>query len=208
MSPLTIGLTGGVASGKSLIGESFEALGVPVLDADRVAREVVMPGQTALAEIAARFGEEYLQADGSLDRRKLRARVFGDPEALRQLERITHPQIRARMQAWRDAQTAPYCILSVAILVESRAMQSLVDRILVVDAPVATQIERLMRRDGVDEALARQMIAAQLERERRLQAAHDTLVNDGSPEAARSAVECLHRRYLQLAEERRGTGSH
>lgn len=197
MSQLTIGLTGGIASGKTLVADAFIALGVPVLDADQVARDVVAPGEPALAQIAAAFGADALQADGTLDRRRMRERVFADPAELRRLEAITHPAIRARMRAWRDAQTTPYCILSVAILVESPRMRDLVDRVLVVDVPVATQLARLTARDSVGATLAQQMIAAQASREQRLAAADEVIANDGTVEQTRAAVAALHRRYTE-----------
>ncbi|MGH8539694.1 MAG: dephospho-CoA kinase [Stenotrophobium sp.] len=198
MPRLTIGLTGGVASGKSLAGAQFEALSVPVLDADQVAREVVLPGSPALAEIMTRFGADVLDAQGALDRRRMRERVFGNEAARRELERIVHPHIARRMEQWRDAQTAPYVILSVAILLES-GMRKLADRVLVVDAPVETQLARLTGRDGISEILARQMIAAQLPREQRLAAAHDVIDNTGTPERTREQVARLHELYLRLA---------
>lgn len=197
MSQLTIGLTGGIASGKTLVADAFIALGVPVLDADQVARDVVAPGEPALAQIAAAFGADALQADGRLDRRRMRERVFADPAELRRLEAITHPAIRARMRAWRDAQTTPYCILSVAILVESPRMRDLVDRVLVVDVPVATQLARLTARDSVGATLAQQMIAAQASREQRLAAADEVIANNGTVEQTRAAVAALHRRYTE-----------
>jgi dephospho-CoA kinase len=195
---LVIGLTGGIASGKSTVGELFMDLGVPLLDGDHVAREVVAPPSPALAAIAARFGADFLQPDGSLDRRRLRERVFGDPAALRELEAITHPLIRSRILAWHAAQTAPYCILSVAILLES-GMDRLTDRVLVVDVPVAAQMQRLLGRDGIAEPLARQMIAAQASREQRLARADDVLDNSAGREALLPQVQRLHRHYLQLA---------
>lgn len=195
---LTVGLTGGVASGKSLVQDAFVALGAPVLDADQVAREVVQPGSPGLAAIARDFGPEFLQADGSLDRARMRAHVFAQPQARRQLEALLHPQMRAAMIHWRDAQDAPYCLLSVAILLES-GFHELVDRVLVVDAPEAVQLQRLMQRDGSSEALARQMLAAQTSREQRLQAAHDVLSNAGDPDSTRAQVHKLHRFYLALA---------
>jgi dephospho-CoA kinase len=202
MSQLTVGLTGGIASGKTLVADAFIALGVPVLDADQVARDVVAPGEPALAQIAEAFGAEALQADGTLDRRRMRERVFGNPAELRRLEAITHPAIRQRMRDWRDAQTAPYCMLSIAILVESGGMRALVDRVLVVDVPVETQMARLTVRDSVGPELARQMIAAQATREQRLAAADDVIVNDGGVEHTLAAVDALHRRYLQRLQNR------
>lgn len=196
--PLVIGLTGGIASGKSTVGDQFIALGVPLLDGDYVAREVVAPPSPALAAIAAHFGAEYLQPDGTLDRRRLRERVFSDPTARRELEAITHPLIRRRILEWRDAQTAPYCILSVAILVES-GMHQLVDRILAVDVPQATQLERLVLRDGIAEPLAQQMIAAQASRSQRLARADDVVDNTRPPQSLAPQVERLHRLYLEIA---------
>ncbi|WP_028080059.1 dephospho-CoA kinase [Solimonas soli] len=196
---LTIGLTGGIASGKSLVQSQFEALGVPVLDADRVARDVVAPGSPGLAAIAAQFGADFIAADGGLDRRRMREHVFADAAARQRLEAITHPLIRERMRAWRATQRGPYCMLSVAILLEAK-MQDMVDRVLLVDAPVELQLARLVERDRIAESLARQMLAAQLSREARLGAAHDVLFNAGEPAAVRQAVASLHRYYLQLAE--------
>ncbi len=202
--PLTIGLTGGIASGKSLVTQTFEELGVPVLDADRVSREVVAPPSPQLDAIAREFGTQFLQADGTLDRRQLRQRVFGDEAARRRLEQIMHPAIRERLLRWRDAQTAAYCILAVAILLES-GMDSLVHRILVVDASAARQIERLRQRDRIDEALARQMLAAQATRQQRLARADDVIENDGDLESLRRAVHALHLRYCGWAREGKPT---
>lgn len=195
---LTIGVTGGVASGKSTVQNLFAALGVPVLDADLVAREVVAPGEPALAQIAAEFGADMLLADGTLDRRRMRERVFANPAERKRLEAITHPHIRARMQAWKSAQTGPYCMLSVAILIEA-GMQTLVDRILVVDVPESVQEQRLCARDGVAPVLATQMLAAQLPRPQRLAAADDVLVNTSDLATLNRCVERLHRFYLDLA---------
>jgi dephospho-CoA kinase len=198
---LVVGLTGGVASGKSTVGELFMQLGAPLLDGDHVAREVVAPPSPALAAIAARFGPEFLMADGSLDRRRLRERVFADAAALRELEAITHPLIRQRILAWHTAQTAPYCILSVALLLEA-GMDRLTDRILVVDIPVAAQLERLTGRDGIAEALARQMMASQASREQRLGRADDLIDNTRPRNTLWPQVERLHRLYLRLAAAR------
>jgi leader peptidase (prepilin peptidase) / N-methyltransferase len=193
---LTVGLTGGVASGKSLAAAAFAALGVPVCDADQ---EVVARGSEALARIAAEFGAEVLLPDGQLDRRRMREIVFADPGARRRLEAITHPLIRARLLAWRDAQRAPYVILDVPILVES-GMDALVERILVVDASEETQVRRLVARDGIGAALARQMLAAQATRAERLAHADDVIANEGSPEDLNAAVARQHRRYLEMAQ--------
>lgn len=206
MSRFTVGLTGGVASGKSLVSAQFRALGVPVLDADQVSRAVVEPGQPALAEIAQRFGETILLADGQLDRRRLREIVFSDPEARRDLERITHPPIRAAIRDWLDQQCAPYCILENAILIES-GMDHLVDRVLVVDVPQAVQRERLQQRDGIDAALVERMLAAQSPRALRLERADDVLVNTGTPLETADSVLRLHDLYLTRATSARSQTS-
>lgn len=198
MSRLVIGLTGGIASGKSAIARHFEELGVPVLDADQVSRDVVAPSSPALHQIVEKFGRETLLADGTLDRRRMRERIFGDASAKQQLEAILHPHMSKRMSDWCATQTTPYCILSIAILIET-GMRDLVHRILVVDAPVETQFGRLMERDNITEALARSMIAAQTSREIRLAAADDVIVNAGSLEESRQQVAVLHQHYLALA---------
>lgn len=198
MSRYTVGLTGGVASGKSLVSARFRLLGVPVLDADQVSRLVVEPGQPSLAEIATQFGTDMIQPDGTLDRRRLRERVFADPDARRALERITHPRIRTHIRAWLDAQTAPYCMLENAILFES-GMDALVDRVLVVDVPEDVQRARLTARDGIDAVLVQQMLAAQSPRALRLERADDVLVNTGTPDETADAVLRLHDRYLARA---------
>jgi dephospho-CoA kinase len=200
MRPYVVGLTGGIASGKTLVADQFIALGVPLLDADLVSREVVQPGEPALAEIAETFGAAVIQADGTLDRRRLREIVFGDPAALKQLEAITHPRMRARIRRWAEAQTTPYCILSAAILLES-GMHALVRRVLVVDVPEAVQLARLLSRDGISEVLARQMMAAQSPRTERLQRADDVLDNTGTPEATAHQVAALHEQYLKQAAD-------
>lgn len=198
MPRLTVGLTGGIASGKSLVETQFRALGVPVLDADLVSREVVAPPSPALGEIARQFGASFITETGELDRRRMRERVFSDTDAKRQLERILHPLIGQRIAAWRDAQTAPYCIISIAILLES-GMRDLVDRVAVVDVPAETQLARLIARDNISEALARSMIEAQLARDIRLDAAHDVILNTGHADETLQQVKALHRQYLQIA---------
>lgn len=191
---LVVGLTGGVASGKSHVLKLFQSLGVPAIEADDVGRAVVAPGSAALAEIAAHFGAQLLQADGGLDRRALRALVFADADALRQLEAITHPHIFTRLREWLAAQTAPYCLLSAAILLE-RGMAALTQRVLVVDAPEAHQISRVMHRDSISETLARQMLGRQLSRAERLAAAHEVIDNPDPLADLLPQVLALHQRY-------------
>ncbi|WP_028919978.1 dephospho-CoA kinase [Pseudoxanthomonas suwonensis] len=201
MSDFIIGLTGGVAAGKSEVTRRFEALGIHVADADLAARAVVEPGQPALAAIVGHFGAEMLQPDGSLDRRRLRERIFADAEARRALEAITHPAIRGLLEAECRAATSPYAIAAIPLLAEAggRATYPWLDRIVVVDAPPELQHARLMRRDGVDETLASRMIEAQASREARLALADDVVVNDGHPEHLDSAVAALDARYREMA---------
>lgn len=196
-----VGLTGGIASGKSTVAETFAALGVPVIDSDVIAREVVARGTPGLAAIVARFGPTVLDPHGELDRRALRAQVFADPAARRDLEAITHPEIRARMQALNAAAVGPYVINAIPLLTETGGRRDL-DRVLVVDCPEALQIERVMARDRVDEAAARAVIAAQAPRGARLAIADDVIVNDGDLASLEQAVRALHTRYLALAATR------
>jgi dephospho-CoA kinase len=202
MAALTIGLTGGIASGKSFVADAFIALGVPFLEADEVARAVVAPGEPALAEIVRIFGGDMLLADGGLNRRRLREIVFADANALRQLESITHPAIRSRVSHWRAAQTADYCVYSAAILIES-GMTAQVDRVLLIDATEAEQMRRLMRRDDVDEALAARMLAAQAARATRLARADDVIDNTDTDRDPLPQVRRLHRFYSALAVSHR-----
>lgn len=193
----TVGLTGGVASGKSHVTRLFEGLGVPVLDADQVSRIVVTPPSPVLDRIATRFGADILQPDGSLDRRRLRGIVFADAGALRDLEALTHPAIREHIALWRQAQPGPYCLVANAILIES-GMHTLVDRVLVVDAPEAVQLARLLRRDNVDETTGRRMLAAQATRAQRLQQAGDVIDNGDESLDPAPQVWRLHHLYSRL----------
>jgi dephospho-CoA kinase len=205
MSDFIIGLTGGVASGKSELGRRFEALGIHVADADLAARRVVEPGPT-LARIAGTFGRAMLLADGTLDRRRLRELIFADPAARRRLEAITHPAIRALLHEACVAAAGPYAIAAIPLLAEAggRATYPWLDRILVVDAPEAVQHARLMARDGIDADLAGRMIAAQALRGERRAMADDVVVNDGDPIHLDHAVAVLDARYGALATAKAG----
>lgn len=201
MSDYTIGITGGVASGKSEVTRRFQALGVFVADADVAARAAVAPGSAGLAEVVAAFGDAMLAADGGLDRAAMRQRVFGDETARRRLEAIVHPRVRAELQRECAAAAGPYAIAAIPLLAEGggRAAYPWLQRILVVDVPVETQHARLMRRDGIDAALAERMIAAQASRAQRLAIADDVIVNDGGLEVLDRHVAALDRRYRSLA---------
>ena len=196
--PPRIGLTGGIASGKTTVANLFAELGATIIDTDVIAREVVAPGQPALEEIAAAFGDEVLQPDGSLDRGALRARVFASADDLKCLEAITHPRIRAETLRQAEEAGGLYQLIVVPLLVESPLRES-VDRVLVVDCPEETQIERLMARDADSEAQARRILAAQASRSERLAIADDVVSNDGSIEDTRRQVAALHEFYRSLA---------
>jgi dephospho-CoA kinase len=189
-----VGLTGGIASGKTTVARLFEALGVPVIDTDVLAREVVAPGQPVLGQIAARFGTSVLLPDGSLDRAALRSIVFADPAARAELEQLTHPAIRALLEERSAALGGDYQILVIPLLVETgRSIP--VDRVLVVDVPEELQIRRLQARDGSTLQQAKQVLAAQVSREVRLAAADDVILNDGDVAVLRDRVAELHLQY-------------
>jgi dephospho-CoA kinase len=198
---LTVGLTGGIASGKSLVGAMFVKLGAALVDTDIVAREVVAPGEPGLTAVSAEFGPGILTTTGELNRPALRALVFADDAKRRALESILHPLIRRRTLAKLAELTAPYAIVVVPLLIET-TFSELVDRILVVDCPESAQLERLMRRDAIPRTEALAMLRAQVDRATRLKAAHDVIDNSGTPETTRRHVELLHRRYLDLAAQR------
>ena len=207
MARYTVALTGGIASGKSEVERRFRALGVHVADADIAAREVVAPGTPGLAEVVHAFGPEALGPDGAMDRAAMRRRVFADADARRRLEAIIHPRVRAALRAACEAAPGPYAIAAIPLYAEAGAdaYAPWVDRVLVVDVPVELQLARLLKRDGIDEALAWKMIRAQATREQRLAVADDVIENDGPLEALDAEVARLHGRYLHLAEEAQGS---
>lgn len=201
MSRFVIGLTGGVAAGKSEVSRRFEALGITVADADLASRAVVAPGSQGLSRIVTHFGIDILLADGQLNRAALRERIFASAQERQALEAITHPAIRQLLRDACEAAPGPYAIAAIPLLTEAGGRQQYpwLDRILVVDVPVPVQHARLMQRDGIDAALADRMIAAQASREARLALADDVVVNDGEPEQLQAHVEQLDRRYRALA---------
>lgn len=194
-----VGVTGGIGSGKSTVCNVFTARhGIPVIDADQVAREVVEPGTPGLAAIVAAFGAEVLGADGRLDRARLRAIVFADPARRTALEAITHPAIRQRMREQVAAVTTPYCLLGIPLLAEG-GRHDLVDRVLVVDCPEALQVARVQARDNLTEAEVAAIMRTQATREARLRIADDVVLNDGDTAALAGRVDELHAMYLSLA---------
>jgi len=198
---LRIGLTGGIASGKSTVADLFAATGVPVIDTDSVARQVVEPGQPGLEAIVESFGADLLTRDHHLDRRKLRNLVFGDKNQRRTLEAILHPLIRSRTIEWATQAGGPYQVLVVPLLVET-GFRTLVDRVLVVDCPEKQQRARLLARDDETPERVEQMLAAQASRSERLAAADDVIDNAGTLAQTRSQVAERHASYLQLAQTR------
>jgi dephospho-CoA kinase len=200
--PYRVALTGGIASGKTTVSNLFAALGVTIVDTDLLAREVVAPGTALLAEIARHFGPAILAADGSLDRRQLRERVFADAAERRWLEQHTHPAIRTLTDERSAAAPGPYCIVAIPLLVETNGAKRF-DRVLVVDSEPELQVQRLMLRDGVTRAAALDMLAAQASREARLAIADDVVHNNGDQlSSLRDQVEALHRAYTAAASSK------
>jgi dephospho-CoA kinase len=193
-----VGLTGGIASGKSTAAKFFGALGVPILDSDQVAREVVEPGQPPLERLVERFGRGILTPDGHLDRPALRDIVFSDPKARTDLENLTHPAIGAALEARSAAAGGPYQILVIPLLVEKN-LGAHVDRVLVVDCDEQLQIRRLHARDGSTRAQAQAILDVQVSRSTRLKAADDVITNEADMSAVKTQVAALHARYLGLA---------
>ena len=196
----TVALTGGIGSGKSTVADEFAHLGVTVIDADIIARQVVEPGTPALLAIAERFGPQMINDDGSLNRRRLRERIFAHSEDKAWLNALLHPLIQQETRRQMQASTSPYLLWVVPLLVENRLTDK-ADRVLVVDVPKETQIERTIRRDGVSREHAEHILAAQATREQRLAAADDVIENMGSADAVAPHVARLHDKYLMLASQ-------
>lgn len=195
---LIIGLTGGIGSGKSTVAARFAQQGVPVVDTDRLARDLVEPGQPALDDIVATFGRGFIDAHGRLDRARLRGHVFTDTRARRQLEALLHPRIRVAVMDWLHTQDAPYVIMEVPLLLEGN-LADLVDRILLVDATQADQRARTCARDGLTRAQFDAILGTQASRDERLAAADDIIDNQGPVSALIARIVELHRHYTALA---------
>src|SRR5262245_56658127 len=195
-----VGITGGIGSGKSAVSDRFKRLGIKVVDADIASREVVKPGQPALATISQHFGADVIQADGSLDRARLRALVFAKPDERLWLERLLHPLINEYLRRELASATSAYAIL-VSPLLKDTGQSRFTHRILVVDVPEEVQLSRTMARDSNDETQVKAIMAAQTSRESRLAIADDVIQNDGGFDALDAAVAQLHERYLTLARQ-------
>jgi len=201
--PMRVGLTGGIASGKTVVAEMFRDLGVAIIDTDIIARAVVQPGEPALEEIRQQFGDQFIDPQGALDRTAMRQFVFSDDAMRERLEAILHPRIRQETMQQASAASGAYQVIVVPLLAES-PLKRCVDRILVVDCTEDTQIERLMARDVESKPQASRMLAAQASREERLAVADDVIQNDGELGDTRKQVERLHLDYLQLGQSVRG----
>ena len=202
MADFVIAVTGGVASGKSAVCERLAEHGAVVIDADLVSRELVAPGQAALAEIVAAFGADIVDESGALRRRALRERIFADAEARLRLEAILHPRVRALLRERAAAAGGDYAVLAIPLLIESGHYQW-VDRIVAVDVDADTQVRRLMQRDSIDAGLARAMLAAQADRHRRLAIARDVLINDADLATLARMTDRLHALLVREALAKR-----
>ena len=197
---LRVGLTGGIGSGKTTVRNFFDELGAPTIDADEISHRITKPGQAAFDEVVALFGKESLDETGNLDRKRLRALIFDEPDLKQKLEAIIHPRVRTQIREFTDRVDYPYCVICIPLLLETGA-QSTVDRVLAVDAPEELQVARVSRRDNADERQTRSIIRSQAGREQRLHAAHDIIVNDGNINDLKAQVENLHKRYMMMGSQ-------
>lgn len=200
MSKFVVGLTGGIGSGKTAVSDRFHALGINVVDADIAARVVVEPGKPALQEIQKHFGAAIIQANGSLDRAILREKVFKDDQERKWLEQLLHPLINEEIRKELASSSSPYTMLVSPLLIETRQSR-FTQRILVVDVPLETQIERTMARDNNSEEQVRNIIKVQTSRQERVASADDIIVNDQDIDKLDQSVSELHAKYLELADQ-------
>ena len=200
INTFVVGLTGGVGSGKSTVADMFSALGVPVIDADQLAHELVAPGQVALDEIVATFGTAVIMANGELDRDAMRQRIYADPAQKSRLESILHPRIRQRIRTLLAGIKSHYTIVVIPLLLETN-QADLVDRILVVDTPEKEQLKRVAARDGLSDNAVMAIINAQADRQTRLEAADDVIVNDQDISALTEHVQELHKYFMDISHE-------
>jgi dephospho-CoA kinase len=198
-NPYKVGLTGGIGSGKSLVSKMFADLGVPVIDADDIAHELIKPGSPLIDNIINILGKDIIDSSGMLDRDKLRSLIFSDSESKEKLEAIMHPHVFDTINRKISEISAPYCILSIPLLVETNA-RDMVDTVLVVDCPVSLQIERVSRRDGVTSEDVQKIIQLQASRDSRILAADDVINNEGTIAELQQAVTALHEKYTQIAD--------
>jgi len=198
-----VGLTGGIGSGKSAAAAEFERLGASVVDTDAIAHQLTQAGGAAIAELERFFGKDVIGQGGAMDRKKMRDLVFADPAARKALEALLHPLIREESQRRIAAAQGPYVIQVVPLLIESPDYRSRVDRVLVIDAPVEMQVERVRLRSALSEAEVRAIVAAQTTRAQRLAAADDVIENRGTIDALRKQVAAFHLKYLEYSKAAR-----
>jgi len=198
--PLVVGLTGGIGSGKSTVSAVFASLGIPVIDADLLAHQLVEPGQPALNEIRDTFGQRCLTPDGHLNRAFVRQRVFSNNDEKQKLESILHPIIRSMIEAWIAAQESPYCIVVIPLLLET-GQTDLVDRVLVVDTPETEQLKRVAGRDGLSHNVIQAIMDTQADRESRLAVADDIIENSSDIASLESQARALHSYYLEISND-------
>jgi len=202
---LVVGLTGGIGSGKTAASEHFKSLGITIVDADEVSRQVVEPGTPALSQIAEHFGERVLDDDQSLDRRALRDIIFNQPDEKKWLEQLLHPLIGMETFRQLQASQSAYTIFVSPLLIEI-GQDKMTQRILVVDAPESEQVSRTIKRDDTDAESVKSIMQSQASRALRLEKADDVLLNDGSLESLKEKVEALHKTYLELAQSDKPAG--
>lgn len=195
-----VGVTGGIGSGKTTVANLFAGKGIEVIDADVIARQVVEPGSEGLKAIAEKFGASMLNDDGTLNRGALRGHVFSHPEDKEWLNGLLHPKIRQEMITQTAQAKSPYCLLVIPLLVEN-GLQSLCQRVLVVDVSEATQVTRTTQRDQVPEEQVKNILAAQATRQQRLEAADDVIFNENDSKPLSEQIETLHHQYLSLAAQ-------
>ena len=201
-TPLRIGVTGGIACGKTAASNVFRSLGITVIDADIIARKVVEPGSSLLPKLVEVFGSDILSEDGSLNRKRLRDIVFSDKKALSALNALIHPAIHAELEREANLASSVYTVLVIPLLFEHH-LESFVDRILVLDVKEETQIKRVMERDGSSRAVAEEILKNQISREKRRELADDLIETDGLLlSELKELVLNLHKKYLQLAAKR------
>lgn len=192
---MIIGLTGGIGSGKTAVSDTFKSLGIDIVDADVSSRRVVEKGQPALDDIQAHFGDDILDSENNLDRAKLREIIFKNPQERVWLEKLLHPKIAEHIKDQLESSNSPYCLLVSPLLLETE-QKSYCSFVLVVDVPEESQIARTAKRDGVSEEQVKNIISAQIDREKRLEQADEIIINDGSMEELKEKVMVLHTKYL------------
>lgn len=195
-----VGLTGGMGSGKSTVSKRFEQLGIAIIDADCIAKSITEPGQAAFEPIIKHFGSTLLESNGYINRKKLRALIFSNSFEKKWLEDLLHPMILNTMKEESEKAQSPYCLLVIPLLQETKASHALIDRVLVVDAPIHLQLQRIEERDHINEAEAKKMLDTQATQKERLAMADDVIINDAGKDKLQAQINSLHTLYLELSK--------